>query len=153
LTNPDLAAILRRFYALVAASMLPAGALLLSTGRKDIAMGLGFGAAIGTLNAAMLARRINRAVTAGVAGAQRVMQQGMGVRFALILLATVVIVKTTPAGIVPFLIGLLVAMALMIAVAARALLKESGRPAAATLVTTPRRCGPVLPTLKRSPHL
>ncbi|HEV7213897.1 MAG TPA: ATP synthase subunit I, partial [Chloroflexota bacterium] len=104
MTNPDLAAILRRFFALVAASVLPAGALLLSAGRREFAVGLGFGALIGTLNAIMLARRINRSVTVGGAGAQRVMQQGMGIRFALILLATVVIVKAAPTAIPMFLL-------------------------------------------------
>ena len=121
MTNPDLAVIVRRFSALVAASVLPAGAVLLSAGRRDEALGLCFGALIGALNARMLARRVNRSVREGVAQAQRVMQQGMGIRFALILLASVVIVKTTPAGIPTFVLGLVVTMALTAAVGARAL--------------------------------
>jgi hypothetical protein len=126
LTNPDLAVIVRRYYALVAACMLPAGALLLSAGRREAAIGLCFGALIGTLNASMLARRINRAVTEQAPQAQRVMQQGMGIRFSLILLASVVVVKAIPDGILTFVLGLLVAMALMIAVAARALVAAAG---------------------------
>jgi hypothetical protein len=126
LTNPNLAVIVRRFSALVAASVLPAGALLLSAGRRDAAIGLCFGALIGMLNTGMLARRINRSVTERVAQAQRVMQQGMGIRFALILLATVVIVKTTPAGIPTYVFGLVVTMALAAAVGARALLGGTG---------------------------
>ena len=102
--------------------MLPAGALLLSTGRREAAVGLGFGALIATLNAAMLAGRISRAAAVNRAQAQQVMQQGMGVRFALILLATVVTVKMAPSAIPAFLLGLAITMALMVAVAARALL-------------------------------
>lgn len=140
--------IVRRFYALVAASMLPAGALLLSAGRRDAAIGLVFGALIGVLNTSMLVRRINRAVMGPMGQAQRVMQQGMSIRFALILLASVVMVKTTPSGILTFVLGLLVVMALMVAVAARAL---SG-PTVATLLTNPRSRVPAPSTLKRSTH-
>ncbi|HEY8745907.1 MAG TPA: ATP synthase subunit I [Chloroflexota bacterium] len=141
MTNPDLAVILRRFTALTAISMLPAGAALLAAGRRDAALGLCFGALIGTLNVSILARRINRSTTEQVTQAQRVMQQGMGIRFALILLASVVVIKTTPAAVPAFLLGLVFTIALAIAVAARALLDATGP-----------RSGPALPALQRSPH-
>ena len=118
--------ILRRFYALVAAAVLPSGALLLSAGRREAAIGLCFGALIGTLNTSILARRINRSVTERVSQAQRVMQQGMGIRFSLILLAAVVIVKTTPVAVPTFVLGLVMTMALAVAVAARSLLGTTG---------------------------
>lgn len=113
---------MRRFAALVATTMLPAGAVLVYAGRRDAALGLCFGALIAALNASMLARRINKSATQRVTQAQRVMQQGMGIRFSMILLASVVVIKTTPAAIPTFVLGLVVTMALAIAVAARALL-------------------------------
>jgi len=126
LTNPDLAVILRRFSALATITMLPSGALLLSAGRREAAVGLCFGALIGTLNVSILARRINRSANERVTQAQRVMQQGMGIRFSLILLASVVVIKTTPAAIPAFMLGLVFTMALAIAVAARAMLASAG---------------------------
>lgn len=134
MTNPDLAAILRRFYALAAAGMLPAGALLLSAGYQRWAVGLCFGSLVAALNAGMLAWRITRMAASPAEQALRVMQQGMGIRFSLILLASVVVVKVDPAAVPAFLLGLGVTMALATAVAARRLLSSAaaGRGAAAS---------------------
>jgi hypothetical protein len=106
--------------------MLPTGALLLSAGRQAQVVGLCFGALVATLNAGMLVWRIERSTQSPVAQARRVMQQGMGVRFALILMASVVVVKSAPTAIPAFLVGLVVTMALVVAVAARALLRSEG---------------------------
>lgn len=106
--------------------MLPTGALLLSAGRQVWVVGLCFGALVATVNASMLVWRIERSARSPVAQARGVMQQGMGVRFALILLASVVVVKGAPAAIPAFLVGLVVTMALVVAVATRALLKSEG---------------------------
>lgn len=128
MTNPDLALVLRRICALVLGAILPAGALLLWAGRNVWAAGLVFGALVALVNAAMLVWRINRSADSPVGQAQRIIQQGMGIRFSLIALAAVVVVETNPAAIPGFLVGLIFGMALGVAVAARAILQAAATP-------------------------
>ena len=113
--------VLRRAYALTAACILPLGAVLLYDGRRDWALGLCFGTVVSLVNAGMLVWRIQRAADLPVTVARRVMGQGMGVRFALVMLAAVVTIAIDPRSIPGFVLGLLFGLALLMAAAVRAL--------------------------------
>jgi hypothetical protein len=128
LKHPQLSAVVRQANALALVAVLPAAALLLAAGRRSWALGLCVGALVAMLNATMLTRRMERAANAPPWQAPRIMAQGLGLRFAMVLLATVVVVKVDPDSIPGFLVGLLVTMALGIAIAARALLAASPAP-------------------------
>ena len=128
MSNPNLALILRRVYALAAASMLPAGGLLLAAGRRGWAIGLLCGVLVSACNAGMLVWRMERAAERPER-ARRIMQQGMSLRFALVLLATVVALHLDPGSVPGLVLGLLCMLGLEVAVAARALLLAAAEPA------------------------
>lgn len=108
------------------ASGLTLAGMLILTGHQRDALGLLFGTATGVANQAMLAVRVAGIGSYGsTKRTQQVMVAGTAVRFAMIGLATVIVLRlATTFSLLGFMTGLLLTMAVGTVIAARWFLRD-----------------------------
>lgn len=120
MTNPQLSFIAVRHAMLCACAALTGGCMLVLAGRPLWAAGLVAGLLTASANTLLTIWRVERASRHAPAAAARVMSQGMLIRFAMVALVTITLLKFDIALIAGFVPGLITGLALAITVAVRA---------------------------------